>query len=105
MDTQELKKELKKDIKGFIKLCGGNCSVAVQQVDTNIHAYAEMEGVQVSWCHGSAILYTPRPKAVTFVVPYDNVEDYSVFTESIEIRLEGRHLMSIRKIEKQEEAV
>jgi len=94
------KKELKKRIKYVIDCCEGNCSVALNYTNSGIHVFAEISGVQVSWCRGSAILYVPSPGAITFVIPYDAVTRYVLDEKdkALEIDMEGRQVIQIGKI-------
>jgi len=95
--TKKLLTEFKKQIKEVLAENKNQCSICIQNIDTGLLAYTNLHGVKVSWDTIMVTLFVPGE--ATFQIPFIYIKEFHKHTdEQIEIFLEGRLLVSIRKI-------
>lgn len=91
-------KRLRASIMAVIKTNHEQCSICIQNIDSNVMAFANMRDIKVSWGREEITLFIPHE--ITFRIPCMEIKEYTEFPErkQIEIVLEGRILFSIRSL-------
>jgi hypothetical protein len=90
-------KPLKKSVKALLENNNSSCSVCIQNIDTSVLSFANLNGALVSW--GKKDMCLIVPKQITFQIPYTEIERYEEYPghKQIGIVLRGRILVSIRE--------
>ena len=89
-------KKLKRSVKAVLKNNNYQCSISIQNIDTNVTAFANMRGAKVSWRKSEMVVFFFSE--ITFQIPYVYVREFYEYNgDQIEIVLEGRNLVSIRE--------
>jgi len=98
MSYSGLIKAFRASMKVVLGNLGFKCSVCIQNIDTYVMSFANMEKASMSWGRKELCLFDP--KRSTFKIPYKEIEIFSEIPDrkQIEIVLRGRILVSIREI-------
>jgi hypothetical protein len=88
--------ELRKALAAVLENNSRQCSVCVQNVDSGLLSFINLDGLHVSWGRKALKLFVPRKAA--FTVPYKDIEFFSEHSggKGMEIALAGRNLLSLR---------
>jgi len=97
MNYSGLVKALRASLKVVFENLNFKCSVCIQNINTSVLSFANMEKASVSW--GKKELRLFDPKRSTFKFPYTEIERFSEIPgrKDIEIVLRGGIVVSIRE--------
>jgi hypothetical protein len=96
MFSKEDFKDFKKTVTAVLENCNFHCSVRIHNIDSVVSAFAVLHGAKVSWGRTYMAVFTPAE--ATFHIPFVEIREFHRCGDNqIEIVLEGRNLVSIRK--------